>query len=84
MLKRLIHEVRRRRKIIRIFPRKGSVWWLGALLRKKARRSTSWLYTKTDEFYNWPDERAGRRAVNLESEPTNRTLQPTYLAVCFP
>jgi transposase-like protein len=78
MLERLIQEVRRREKIIRIFPNKDSAWRLvGALLAEKHDEwSTSRRYLKTDKFYNWLDKQAEREAMDLESEPTNRTLQP--------
>jgi len=66
MLERLIQEVRRREKIIRIFPSKDSVWRLvGALLAGKHEdgnlglpRSTSRRYLKTDEFYEWIDRQS--------------------------
>lgn len=78
MLERLIQEIRRREKVIRIFPNKDSAWRLvGALLAEKHEEwSTSRRYLKTDEFYDWLDEQADTEATNIQSEPTNRTLQP--------
>ncbi len=78
MLERLIQEVRRREKVIRIFPSKDSAWRLvGALLAEKHEEwSTSRRYLKTDEFYDWLDEQTETEAIDTEPEPTNRTLQP--------
>ncbi|WP_258096360.1 transposase [Salinibacter sp. 10B] len=84
MLERLIQEIRRREKVIRILPRKDSAWRLvGALLAEKHEdgnlglpRSTSRRYLKTDEFYDWLDEQADTEATDFQSEPTNRSLQP--------
>ncbi|MCS3632500.1 transposase-like protein [Salinibacter ruber] len=78
MLERLIQEIRRREKVIRIFPSKDSAWRLvGALLAEKHEEwSTSRRYLKTDEFYDWLDEQTETEAMDIESEPTNRTLQP--------
>jgi len=78
MLERLIQEVRRREKVIRIFPSKESAWRLiGALLAEKHEEwSTSRRYLKTGEFYNWLDKQSSTEATEVESNPTNRTLQP--------
>jgi len=78
MLERLIQEVRRREKPIRIFPNKDSAWRLvGALLAEKHEEwSTSRRYLKTDEFYEWLDESAEKDTRDIHSELTNRTLQP--------
>jgi len=78
MLERLIQEVRRREKVIRIFPSKDSAWRLvGALLAEKHEEwSTSRRYLKTDEFYDWLDEQSDTEAKDIHSESTNRTLQP--------
>lgn len=58
MLERLNQEIRRREKIIRIFPSKDSAWRLvGALPAEKHEEwSTSRRYLKTDEFYDWLNE----------------------------
>ena len=78
MLERLIQEVRRREKVIRIFPSKDSAWRLvGALLAEKHEEwSTSRRYLKTDEFYEWLDEQSGPEAKEIHSESSNLTLQP--------
>ena len=54
-LERLIQEIRRREKIIRIFPSRSSAWRLiGALL---AETHEEWLtgrrYLRTDAFKEW-------------------------------
>ncbi|MCS4098012.1 transposase-like protein [Salinibacter ruber] len=78
MLERLIQEVRRREKVIRIFPSKDSAWRLvGALLAEKHEEGrASRRYLKTGEFYDWLDEQADTEATDFQSEPTNRALQP--------
>jgi Transposase and inactivated derivatives len=78
MLERLIQEVRRREKVIRIFPNTGSAWRLvGALLAEKHEEwSTSRRYLKTDAFYDWLDKQSDTGTTDIESKPTNRTLQP--------
>ena len=78
MLERLIQEVRRREKAIRIFPNKDSAWRLvGALLAEKYEEwSTSRRYLKTDEFYDWLDEQSETKATDLHSGSTNHTPQP--------
>jgi len=78
MLERLIQEVRRREKVIRIFPSKDSAWRLvGALLAEKHEEwSTSRRYLKTDEFYEWLDGQSEPESKDNHSEPTNRTLEP--------
>ena len=78
MLERLIQEVRRREKVIRIFPNKESAWRLvGALLAEKHEEwSTSRRYLKTDEFYDWLDKKTDTEIGESEPEPTNPALQP--------
>ena len=81
MLERLIQEVRRREKVIRIFPNKASVRRLvGALLAEKHEEwSTDRRYLGTDEFYEWREEQAKesqKSADERQSESPNRTLQP--------
>jgi transposase-like protein len=78
MLERLIQEIRRREKVIRIFPSKDSAWRLvGALLAEKHEEwSTSRRYLKTDEFYDWLDRQSETEAKDIRSKPSNRTLQP--------
>jgi transposase-like protein len=77
MLERLIQEVRRREKVIRIFPNKESAWRLvGALLAEKheewSRRRRYW---KMDEFYQWREERVGDHIEDPQPESSNHTLQ---------
>jgi transposase-like protein len=81
MLERLIQEVRRREKVIRIFPNIGSAWRLvGALLAEKHEEwSTGRRYLTMDEFYEWREEQVKepqKPADERQSESPNRTLQP--------
>jgi len=81
MLERLIQEVRRREKVIRIFPNKDSAWRLvGALLAEKHEEwSTGRRYLTMDEFYQWREEQikeSQKSADERQSESSNRTLQP--------
>jgi len=78
MLERLIQEVRRREKVIRIFPNKNSAWRLvGALLAEKHEEwSTGRRYLTMDEFYEWREEQTKEPADERQSESSNRTLQP--------
>lgn len=64
--------------IIRIFPNQSSAWRLvGAVLAKKHEEWwTGQRYLKMDEYYDWLDEQADTGAIDIESKPTNRTLQP--------
>ena len=81
MLERLIQEVRRREKVIRIFPNKDSAWRLvGALLAEKHEEwSTGRRYLTMDEFYEWREEQtkeSQKLANERQPESSNRTLQP--------
>ena len=81
MLERLIQEVRRREKVIRIFPNKDSAWRLvGALLAEKHEEwSTGRRYLTMDEFCEWREEQVKepqKPADEQQSESSNRTLQP--------
>ena len=81
MLEQLIQEVRRREKVIRIFPNKDSAWRLvGALLAEKHEEwSTGRRYLTMDEFYQWCEEQikeSQKSADERQSESSNRTLQP--------
>ena len=78
MLERLIQEIGRREKVIRIFPNKTSAWHLvGALLVEKHEEwSTGRRYLKMKEFYEWRAEQSDKDADDLQSEPSNHTLQP--------
>jgi len=55
MIERFIEEIRRREKVIRIFPNGQSVWRLvGALCAEQHEEwSTGRLYLNMDEFYRW-------------------------------
>ncbi len=65
MVERLIEEVRRREKVIRIFPNDESAWRLiGAYLAERHEEwSTKRRYLKMDEFYDF-------RASRTEAEET--------------
>jgi transposase-like protein len=81
MLERLIQEVHRREKVIRIFPNIGSAWRLvGALLAEKHEEwSTGRRYLTMDEFREWREEQVKepqKPADEQQSESSNRTLQP--------
>jgi len=83
MLERLIQEIRRREKVIRIFPNHTSAWRLvGALLAEKHEEwSTGRRYLTMDAFYTWRGEQAEDKPAELqaeqsEPEPSNHTLQP--------
>jgi transposase-like protein len=81
MLERLIQEVRRREKVIRIFPNEDSAWRLvGALLAEKHEEwSTGRRYLTMDEFYEWREEQTKelqKPGDERQSESPNRTLQP--------
>lgn len=78
MMERLIQEIRRREKVIRIFPNKASAWRLvGALLAEKHEEwSTGRRYWTIEEFYEWRTREPGRDAQELKSESPSPTLQP--------
>jgi len=81
MLERLIQEVRRREKVIRIFPNQESAWRLvGALLAEKHEEwSTGRRYLTMDEFYEWREKQtteSRKTADERQPESSNRTLQP--------
>ena len=56
-LERLIEEVRRREKVIRIFPSEESAWrLLGAFLAERHEEwSTGRRYLKMDEYFDWKE-----------------------------
>lgn len=56
-LERLIEEVRRREKVIRIFPSEESAWrLLGAFLAERHEEwSTGRRYLKMDEYFEWKE-----------------------------
>jgi hypothetical protein len=78
MLERLIQEIRRREKVIRIFPNRTLAWRLvGALLAEKHEEwSTGRRYLKMEEFYEWHAGQPEKDADDLQPEPSNHTLQP--------
>lgn len=78
MLERLIQEIRRREKVIRIFPNRSSAWRLvGALLAEKHEEwSTGRRYLKMDAYYEWRDRSTEEEKEELRTKPDNRTLQP--------
>jgi len=81
MVERLIQEVRRREKVIRIFPNEASAWRLvGALLAEKHEEwSTGRRYLTMDEFYEWREKQtkeSQKPTDERQSESSNCTLQP--------
>ena len=70
MLERFIEEIRRREKVIRIFPNIDSAWRLiGAVLAEKHEEwSTGRKYLDMAEFRNWRE-----KAHRPESEPKDST-----------
>jgi len=77
MIERLIEEVRRREKVIRIFPNMNSAWRLiGAVLAEKHEEwSTGRKYLDMAEFRKWK-----RRANGLEPEPDDSTERQPVMA----
>jgi len=77
MIERLIEEVRRREKVIRIFPNMDSTWRLiGAVLAERREEwSTSRKYLDMDEFRTWK-----KRANGLESESDDSTERQPAMA----
>jgi transposase-like protein len=82
-LERLIQEIRRREKVIRIFPSRSSAWRLiGALLAETHEEwSTGRRYLKMDAFKEWRREQTrpdpAKQDAELESGPTSHSMQPT-------
>jgi len=77
MIERLIEEVRRREKVIRIFPNIDSAWRLiGALLAEKHEEwSTGRKYLDMAEFQGWKEQ-----AQRLDPEPDKSTeRQPVMI-----
>ena len=77
MIERLIEEVRRREKVIRIFPNIDSAWRLvGALLAEKHEEwSTGRKYLDMAEFRKWK-----KQANRPESEPDDSTERQPAIA----
>ncbi|MCS3827797.1 transposase-like protein [Salinibacter ruber] len=69
MLERFIQEIRRREKVIRIFPNIGSAEWLvGALCAETHEEwSTSRRYLTMDEYFEWKTDRS------VEATPDEET-----------
>jgi transposase-like protein len=77
MIERLIEEVRRREKVIRIFPNMDSTWRLiGAVLAEKhEERPMGRKYLDMAEFRNWRE-----RASRPEPEPKDSTERQPVMA----
>ncbi|WP_259129955.1 transposase, partial [Salinibacter ruber] len=77
MIERLIEEVRRREKVIRIFPNMGSTWRLiGAVLAEKHEEwSTGRKYLDMAEFQGWKEQ-----AHRPEPEPDKSTERQPVMA----
>ena len=77
---RLIEEVRRRKKVIRIFPNMDSAWRLiGAVLAEKHEEwSTGRRYLNPGEYFRWRTDRSEEEALGEEtSRDGKRATQPT-------
>jgi len=74
---RLIEEVRRREKVIRIFPNTGSAWRLirAVLAERHEEWSTSRKYLDMSEFRTWKE-----RASKPEPEPDDSTERQPAMA----
>jgi transposase-like protein len=77
MIERLIEEVRRREKVIRIFPNIESAWRLiGAVLAEKHEEwSTGRKYLDMAEFHKWKEQ-----AHRPEPEPEDSTERQPVMA----
>ncbi len=77
MIERLIEKVRRREKVIRIFPNIDSAWRLiGAVLAEKHEEwSTGRKYLDMAEFRNWKEQ-----AHSPEPEPDESTEPQPMMA----
>ena len=77
MIERLIEEVRRREKVIRIFPNMGSAWRLiGAVLAERHEEwSTGRKYLDMAEFRNWKEQ-----AYRPEPDPKDSTERQPAMA----
>ena len=80
MLERFIQEIRRREKVIRIFPNRDSAYRLvGALCAEMHEEwSTGRRYLKMDEYFEWrtdqSDEEALGEGTSLNDEPTAQSV----------
>ena len=71
MLERFIQEIRRREKVIRIFPNTGSAYRLvGALCAETHEEwSTGRRYLNMDEYFQWRADRSDEDTVSEEASP---------------
>lgn len=76
MLERLIEELRRREKVIRIFPNMESAWRLvGALLAEYHEEwSTGRKYLRMDEYFEWRASLDDASLDDTEQEDTKQTI----------
>jgi len=80
MLERFIQEIRRREKVIRIFPNTGSAYRLvGALCAETHEEwSTGRRYLNMDEYFQWRADRSDEQTLSEEASLNGkRTAQPT-------
>ena len=80
MLERFIQEIRRREKVIRIFPNIDSAYRLvGALCAETHEEwSTGRRYLNMDEYFEWRAERSGEASADEKTSLNEkRTAQPT-------
>jgi len=73
MVERFIEEIRRREKVVRIFPNQRSAWRLvGALCAEQHEEwSTGRLYLNMDEYYRW---KAAQSKPQAEPQSTREPL----------
>jgi transposase-like protein len=79
MLERFIQEIRRREKVIRIFPNTGSAYRLvGALCAETHEEwSTGRRYLNMDEYFQWQADRSVEDFPSEDALPNGkRTTQP--------
>ena len=80
MLERFIQEIRRREKVIRIFPNIDSAYRLvGALCAETHEEwSTGRRYLDMDEYFQWRADRSEEEALGEEASPDSEPApQPT-------
>jgi len=82
MLERFIQEIRRREKVIRIFPNMDSAYRLvGALCAETHEEwSTGRRYLNMDEYFRWRDDRSDEDTVSKEASPDGESA-PQLTAV---
>ncbi len=82
MLERFIQEIRRREKVIRIFPNTESAYRLvGALCAETHEEwSTGRRYLNMDEYFQWRADRSGEASTEEEASMNGkRATQPTAM-----